>query len=271
MFDVKKKGKPMADEGKAEVFQAYADVYDSLYSDKDYESECDLLEKIFQRFDLENAQSILDLGCGTGGHVIPLARRGYKVFGIDRSAKMLAIARQKIKDAELSDKVQLQVANIQDYKLNKTFDIVISMFAVLSYQISNDELFSTISAARRHVKTGGLFIADFWYGPAVLSQQPEEKVKSVRNGNDRIIRIVKPDINTQKNVVTVNYDIIRLRAERLVEEIEERHLMRFTFRPEIEFYLNQAEFELEHFCGFGDLEKKADQHSWNVMIVARAV
>ena len=260
----------MVDESKADVFQAYANIYDSLYSGKDYESECDFLENVFRRFGLEDAESILDLGCGTGGHAIPLARRGYEVFGIDRSAKMLTIAHKKTKDAGLPDKVQFQAANIQDFKLDKTFDVVISMFAVLSYQISNDELFSTISAARKHVKTGGLFIADFWYGPAVLSQRPEERVLNVRNGNDRIIRIVKPDMDTQKNVVTVNYDIIRLSGERVLEEIEEKHSMRYVFIPEIEFYLKNAGFSPVHFCPFSDFEKEVSEATWNVVAISRA-
>ena len=261
----------MVDDGKADVFQAYAKVYDSLYSDKDYETECDFLEKIFRRFGLEDTENILDLGCGTGGHAIPLARRGYKVLGIDRSHGMLVIARQKARDAGLSGEIQFEIANVQNFNLNRTFDVVICMFAVLSYQISNDELFSAISAVRKHVKHGGLFIADFWYGPAVLSQRPEERVKSVRDGNNRIIRIVKPDIDTQKNVVTVNYDIIRLSGERMVEEIKEKHSMRFIFIPEIEFYLAKAGFSPVHFCPFADLENAVSETAWNAVAISRAI
>jgi SAM-dependent methyltransferase len=259
------------EESPSDIFRAYADIYDDLYSDKDYESECDFLEGLFQRFGHGNVQSILDLGCGTGGHAIPLARRGYKVLGIDRSARMLAIANQKAKEAMLSDEVKFDVANVQNVKLNKAFDVVISMFAVLSYQISNDELFSTISTARRHVKNGGLFISDFWYGPAVLHQRPEERIKHVRKDNEHIIRIVKPAINTRENVVDVSYDAIRLKGDRLVEEVQERHSMRFIFKPEIEFYLNQAGFCLECISAFADLEKDVNETTWNAVLAARAV
>jgi len=258
-------------ETKAANFQEYAKVYDSLYYDKDYASECDFLEDIFNRFKNGNVQSILDSGCGTGGHAIPLARRGYQVFGIDRSDQMLAKARQKAKAANLSDKVRFETANVQNFEINMTFDVVICMFAVLSYQISNDDLFSTICTARRHVKHGGLFISDFWYGPAVLKQRPEERVKSVRDGNDRIIRIVKPEIDTLRHVVNVNYEIIQLSGDRLAKEVQERHSMRFIFKPEIEFYLKQAGFSLEHFCPFADLEKEVNESTWNVMAISRAI
>jgi len=75
--------------------QVYADQYDFLYSDKDYDAECDLLEEVFRRYRDGNVRTILDLGCGTGNHAIRLARRGYEVTGVDRSPEMLAKAEWK--------------------------------------------------------------------------------------------------------------------------------------------------------------------------------
>ena len=77
----------------------YANQYDLLYGDKDYQAECDLLEKVFQRYAKDSIKTILDLGCGTGSHAIPLTNRGYKVVGVDRSADMLSHAREKTKSA----------------------------------------------------------------------------------------------------------------------------------------------------------------------------
>ena len=78
--------------------QAYAEQYDTLYGEKNYESECDLLQKAFKQWGDNNIHAILDLGCGTGNHAIPLARRGYKVTGVDLSANMLEKAQQKTVD-----------------------------------------------------------------------------------------------------------------------------------------------------------------------------
>ena len=75
--------------------RAYADAYDTMYHDKDYAAECDFLADVFSRFAVGPIHSIIDLGCGTGSHAIPLARRGYEVFGVDRSAQMIAIASMK--------------------------------------------------------------------------------------------------------------------------------------------------------------------------------
>jgi len=63
----------------------YAGAYDAIYGDKDYAAECDLVERIFKTYGYGVVQSVMDLGCGTGGHALPLAERGYEVSGIDRS------------------------------------------------------------------------------------------------------------------------------------------------------------------------------------------
>ena len=54
----------------------------------------------------------------------------------------------------------------------QTFDAAVMMFAVLSYQLSNQDVLSTLATVRRHLQVGGLFIADLWYGPAVLNERP---------------------------------------------------------------------------------------------------
>ena len=52
------------------VFDRYARFYDVLYRDKDYAAECRYLERIFDRHSPRRVRSVLDLGCGTGGHAL---------------------------------------------------------------------------------------------------------------------------------------------------------------------------------------------------------
>jgi len=70
------------------VFRDYANYYDALYREKDYKKECDFLEQIWE-VSSEPISRVLDLGCGTGGHALPLAQRGYHVTGGNRSEQML--------------------------------------------------------------------------------------------------------------------------------------------------------------------------------------
>ena len=51
------------------VFGSYAHFYDTLYQDKDYEAECDFPEQVLACCAQAPIRTILNLGCGTGGHI----------------------------------------------------------------------------------------------------------------------------------------------------------------------------------------------------------
>src|SRR5262249_51990165 len=117
------------------VFGAdYAAAYDTLYEDKDYLAECDLIERVFELYGVGRVRSVLDLGCGTGGHSGPLAERGYEVTGVDRSPHMLERARVRTAAA------RFELGEIGSLDLATTFDAVLMMFAVLSYQVGNADV-----------------------------------------------------------------------------------------------------------------------------------
>ena len=255
----------------SEIFAKYAAAYDVLNTDKDYESECDFLGKVFQSYGRGEIRHILDLGCGTGGHAIPLARRGYKLFGIDRSPQMLADARKKAKAERLSEQLRFKTGNIQNLDLCESFDAVICMFNVLGYQTSNEALFATLRTVSKHLRPDGLFICDFWYGPAVLKQRPTDRVKIIQKGGDRIIRLCKPKIDIQTHIVNVFYHLLHLRENNLVEETEEKHSIRFIFKPEIEFLMSQVGLSLVHFCSFSRLDQNTGEGTWNVSVIARLI
>src|SRR2546426_874449 len=100
----------------------YADCYDVLYQEKDYEAECDLIERLLRTYGDGNISSILDLGCGTGNHAIPLSARGFEVIGVDRSASMLAQARKKAARSSPPERDAFYQADIQSLDLGRQFD-----------------------------------------------------------------------------------------------------------------------------------------------------
>src|SRR5207302_9183638 len=94
----------------------YASVYDELYQDKDYEAETDLIEHVFGLYAQGKVRRVLDLGCGTGGHAVPLAQRGYDVVGVDRSPDMLQRAKQRGSSA------RFELGEISNLDLGERFD-----------------------------------------------------------------------------------------------------------------------------------------------------
>ena len=250
-------------------FGAYAQYYDTLYQEKDYEAECDFLEQIFQAYGSGPVRRILDLGCGTGGHAIPLARRGYAVVGVDRSESMLRIARSKTAKMGLS--IDFRQGDIRDVNLDQTFDTVIAMFAVVSYQITNADLTAAFRTARRHLRPGGLFVFDAWFGPTVLTQRPTDRYKIIESGNERIIRFVHAELDAVAQTVMVNYKVLHLKEGQVIDEVDETHPMRFLFAQEIAYFLETNGFELLKLCPFMALDRGLNEQDWNVTTIARAV
>lgn len=246
--------------------KAYANAYDDLYSDKDYEKECDFIESIFKKFDYK-PKTILDLGCGTGGHALVLSKRGYKVVGIDKSTPMLEIAKNKASNAGLE--IEFLEGDIARINLNKKFDAVISMFAVMSYQTTNSAIAAVCRLAKDCLASGGLFMFDCWHGPAVLTDKPTPRVKEVNSGNgEKVIRFTEPQLDMINHIVNVNFRVWKIKGKELSEN-DETHPMRFIFPQEIKYFLEVSGFDNINFYPFLNLDRDLTVNDWNMMVVGK--
>jgi SAM-dependent methyltransferase len=208
---------------------------------------------------------VLDLGCGTGGHALRLAERGYEVVGVDCSADMLRRARSRGGPARFLN------CNITSLNLGETFDAVLIMFAVLGYLTDNADIRAALHACRRHLVAGGLLFADMWYGPAVLAQRPSERVKVIATPTGgQVIRSASSQLDTRRDVCIVDYHLWRLEDGKLTAEVRERHPMRYFFEPELQAFVWEAGFELLRIGGFPNLDEEPSERTWNVALVARA-
>lgn len=248
------------------IFEKYARYYDLFYQSKDYLQEVSFLEQVG---DFEPGQSVLDLGCGTGGHIIPLALRGYQVTGVDFSESMINQA--QVKAAQQGASVSFLQGDVRSVRVGIKFDRVISMFAVMSYQIKNSDFLSALQTAREHLKLDGFFVFDAWFGPAVLAQRPETRVTELSSEGEHIIRIAKPEMSALENTVTVNYTVLRLDNDKVLDQANESHPMRFFFPPEVEMFAKLSGFKVENLCPFLEMDRVPTFNDWNVTWVLRAV
>jgi SAM-dependent methyltransferase len=256
-------------EGDQVFGSVYAGAYDSFYGQKDYDAECDLIEALWREYGDGKAASILDLGCGTGSHAIRLAQRGHTVVGVDRSEAMLTHARVKADDA--SERLTFHQGDIRDFSVNQQFDMVMVMFAVLGYQLENDDVLAALRAARQHLRPGGLLIFDVWYGPAVLTERPGQSVKVMPTDDGEILRIASGTLDVARHRCTVDYEIWHLQAGRLASRSTERHEMRYFFPQELKLFLDVSGFEMSRLGAFPKFNCEPDETTWNVCCVARPV
>jgi SAM-dependent methyltransferase len=251
------------------VFGTYSRYYNLLYRDKDYAGEAEYIRGLVAGH-CPNARTILDLGCGTGRHDFLLAQMGYDVTGVDLSEEMLTVANSQ--SAPLDHPyphLRFLQGDIRTVRLDKTFDVVISLFHVMSYQATNADLQAAFASARAHLKPGGIFIFDCWYGPAVLTDRPTVRVKRLEDEAIAVTRVAEPLMQPNDNLVDVNYHVfIRDKANGAVEELRETHRMRYLFHPEIELCASENGLKIiesaEWMTG-----KPAGFDSWGVCFVVR--
>lgn len=251
-------------------FSDYSAYYDLLYRDKDYLAEVRYLLTLIEESATQPTHSLLELGCGTGIHASLMAEQGLTVVGVDLSADMLGRAHARAARLGIdTERLSFIQGDAVSFRASRYFDVVASLFHVISYQISEKDLQMTIKTASVHLNAGGLFVFDFWYGPAVLWQRPAIRTKRLANEKIDILRIAEPLIYDQTNMVDVNYTIFvkELKCGK-THEINELHRMRYLFLPEIDQLLEANGFDrivTEEWL----TRKKPTFDSWGVCVVAR--
>lgn len=253
------------------MFHHYAAAYDALYHDKDYEGECDFIQSAADRYLDRRLATILDLGCGTGGHAIPFAQRGFQVTGLDQSTTMIECARRKRTTLNgHTDYVRFEVGDARHAGLGKRFDLVTCMFAVLSYQTTDNDALALFKNARRHLDPGGLFLCDYWHGPGVLAQRPLTRTKTAETSTETITRTSTPTLDELKHTVSLDIVTSHARGGLCFDESREQHHVRYFFPQEITRLLTAADLRPLHFCAFPNLDLPPTSQDWNAAVIARA-
>lgn len=219
------------------VFGDYARYYNLLYGDKDYAGETGfVLERLGQ---LGPAPAhLLDLGCGTGRHAMEAARRGLAVTGVDMSAVMLDMGRARLRgmaeDAPGVSVPELLEGDARTVRLARSFDAVTSLFHVMSYQNSEEDALAVMVTAREHLRPGGIFLFDFWYGPGVFTEPPGVRRKTMEDAHIEVSRLATPVWRVNENVVEVRYSVrLTDKVDGTTSTLEECHSMRYWFLPEL--------------------------------------
>ncbi len=227
-----------------DVFKRYSAYYDLLYHDKDYAAEAEYVSRTLRSLS-PDARHLLEFGSGTGRHGRLLAAHGFDIVGVERSNTMAAASAAGPSPSARGSFACVQ-GDIRTATLGRSFDAVVALFHVLSYQTRNVDLAQTFANAARHLRPGGVFLFDVWHGPAVLTERPVTRIKRVENQSTRLIRIAEPTVDLDSSVVTVRYTILaESKADDRWTTFEEEHRMRYLFPVEIALFCEQAGLELE--------------------------
>ena len=231
-------------------FGLYSKYYDLLYREKDYSGESNYVLNLIQRYggNAERKQwSVLELGCGSGGHAVFIAPAIHQLVGVERSHEMAMQAVAKnIGNFQIfeGDITQLDSFLPIEYK-RECFDAVISLFHVVSYINQNDDLKSCLFSVYNSLKPGGVFVFDVWFSPAVFWLRPEKRVKQMQDDFISVERTANSSVDVLSNVVTVEFDTqIIDNSTGDTTTLKETHPMRCFGVPEISLLAHETGLHL---------------------------
>lgn len=145
------------------MFTKSAAFYDAIYHWKDYPAEVDVLVGFVRQYKRSGGDTLLDVACGTGQHLQYL-RDAYAVEGLDLDGELLKVAQERLPD------VPLHQANMIDFDLGKTFDVITCLFSAIGYVKSDVNLDQTLHTMARHLKPGGVLIIEPWFAPEQFTE-----------------------------------------------------------------------------------------------------
>lgn len=144
------------------MFSATVDYYDAIYHDKDYQAEARYIATVI-RARVPRAASVLDVGCGTGGHAPFLAaEHGFRVDGIDIEAGFVEHARARHPAGTFTR------ADMTDFDLGRTYDAVICLFSAIGYVRDEPNLRRAVAAMARHSAPDGVLVVEPWFEPGAM-------------------------------------------------------------------------------------------------------
>lgn len=250
----------MPDEKGQEIIMA--EIYDR-YSSEFYDYHAKRGDVIFYTdFALKSGGSVLELGCGTGRILIPTARAGVKITGLDKSAEMLKICREKLdrEPIQARQRAELVNADMRDFSLDEKYALVTITFGPFNQLVSVDEQMNCLNNIHRHLHPNGALLFDVYYANVKELSVPEgteifmaKTPFNMPNGWSVTwgIRYARIDLGRQVIREELFYDI------QFPDGHEEKWVypedLRYFYRFEVEHLLARAGFKTESV--FADFDK----------------
>lgn len=217
-------------------FNLYSKYYDLLYNDKEYESEVFYVIRSIKKVNSDLGK-ILSLGSGTGRHDEVFKRLGYSILGMELSESMV--------DLSIKKGLSCIKGDISNFNLSQQFDTILSLFHVVSYLNSNEDINRMFSCVNNHLTKKGVFLMDVWFTPAVYYQNPEVRSKICENDFLKINRLATPEVDYIANIVKVNYDVVIFEKQSKNHlSFSEIHSMRHFSIPELKYFANSNGLDL---------------------------
>jgi SAM-dependent methyltransferase len=229
----------------------------------------------------EAAGPVLEIGCGTGRVLIPTARAGVEIVGLDSSSMMLAVCREKLalEPDEVQSRVKLAKGDMRRFDLNRRFHLITMPFRPFQHLLTVEDQMDCLACVHRHLVDGGKFVLDV-FNPSLPHLAGKEDMNNLLGDEPQFVmpdgrrvrrhhRLVSRDWLSQVQDLELIYEVSHPdgREEQKVHGLR----MRYLFRFEAEHLLSRCGFQVEALYSGYDKSPYGSKYPGELIFVARRV
>jgi SAM-dependent methyltransferase len=209
-----------------------------------FDRETPFLAEVFRHYG--SVERVLDVGCGTGGHLDRLSRLGLAGTGVDLNERMLDYARTA------RPHLQFHIADMRALRFDQEFDAVICLNTTFSYNLTNEDVVTALDCFHRALRPGGLVVIDV-FNPIRLIQTRgyREEIDAIWESFN-LRYVTAHDIDEARQLQIATQSVFRTDDQTLVQsDITE---FRLFFPQELRYFLETSAFQF--LCFYGDFDRE---------------
>lgn len=215
---------------------------------------------MIEQFCARCGSPILELGCGTGRLLLPLALKGYHVTGVDSSPAMLDLARLKLGDARMAGRVELVERDMRSLDMHGGFNLAYCVLNSFLHMLTLDDQLAALRSALRCLNAGGLLVLDVFNPDLARLLEPAgqislENVLTNPDNGRPILKKVARMVDLGRQLIHTTYCLDELDDEGRVKRTVYPFVLRYVFRSELELLLRCAGFQIDGIYGSADLDE----------------
>ena len=244
------------------------------FFDAEYRSYTDDLSALEAYAD-RTGGPLLELGCGTGRALVPLAVAGHQVTGVDSSRSMLQLARAKAEAAGVSQQVRLVEGDFAACDLGRAYRFAFTLMNTFLHLPDLPAQIAALKHWREALAPKGLLLIDVFnpdMGQLATMDGRLEWEQTWINGDtgERVMKFLTRVVEPSEQVMSVNHIYEEIAADGMVRRTVATFNLRYIWRFEAELLLDKAGFELEAIYGDWDMSPYASDGE-RMILVARSM
>jgi len=220
-----------------DIYESFAEVYDEFYQRHE---DIDFYVKMAKKY----GDPILELACGTGRVLLPIAKAGYNITGLDNSESMLKVLKKKLEreDEAVRRRVTIVKGDMRSFDLGKKFKLIIMPFSSIVHILTLEDALQTFKNIWKHLEEDGVYVMDTFIPNLEIISKKERTTFDIRETEDGKIILwesAKYDL-TNQYIEVKRYTEIQKKEG--IKKATWKVKIRYWFKTEIELLLKQAKF-----------------------------